>query len=144
MGIGNNIRELRQLHGLTQEELARRIGVTPSAVGNYEHEISFPKEDVLMRLFGALECTPNELFGLEELLSVEEYAHLNKYKALDDHGRELVDACTEIEIGRIIAEDDFVEVRIAARKGRASNCAKLKLRRGKSILDMPDYKGGGR
>lgn len=144
MGIGNNIRELRQLHGLTQEELARRIGVTTSAVGNYEREISFPKEDVLLRMFGALECTPNELFGLEELLSDEEYAHLSKYKALDDHGRTLVDACTNIEIERVFAEEDCVEVAIAARKGRGADCGKLKRRRGKSILDMPDYKGGGR
>ena len=54
MGIGARIAELRTRLGITQQNLALRIGVTPSAVGNYEHDVSFPKEEVLMKLFGAL------------------------------------------------------------------------------------------
>ena len=50
MGIGKRIKELRERAGLTQEELAQRLGVTPSAVGNYEREVSHPKENVLYRL----------------------------------------------------------------------------------------------
>ena len=61
MGIGKRIKELRERAGLTQEELAQRLGVTPSAVGNYEREVSHPKENVLYRLFEALSCEPNEL-----------------------------------------------------------------------------------
>lgn len=63
MGIGKRIKELRERAGLTQEELAQRLGVTPSAVGNYEREVSHPKENVLYRLFEALSCEPNELFA---------------------------------------------------------------------------------
>ena len=51
MGIGKRIKELRERAGLTQEELAQRLGVTPSAVGNYEREVSHPKGNVLYRLF---------------------------------------------------------------------------------------------
>lgn len=145
MKIGNNIKALRLRHGITQEALAKRLGVTPSAIGNYERGVSFPKENVLEKLFGALGCTPNELFGAESLLSDEEYAHLNKYRALDAHGRELVNACVEIELGRIAEEsDDSRLITIAARKGRAKQRVKLKMRAGKSLRDLPDYKGGGR
>lgn len=66
MTIGEKILELRRKAGLTQRDLALKIGVTPSAVGNYEQGVSFPREEVLYRLFEALDCTPNELFGFEE------------------------------------------------------------------------------
>lgn len=66
MTIGEKISELRRNAGLTQRDLALKIGVTPSAVGNYEQGVSFPREEVLYRLFEALDCTPNELFGFEE------------------------------------------------------------------------------
>ena len=143
MGIGNRIRELRIRQGITQEILARKIGVTTSAVGNYEREVSFPKEAVLMRLFGALECSPNELLGEDASFGEREYAHLNKYAALDKQGKDLVDECTQQELMRVEAErEEFEEVPIAARHGSAEQIT-LKKRKGKSVFDLPDY-GGGR
>lgn len=141
MDIGNNIRALRLRRGMTQEELAGALGVTPSAVGNYERGVSFPKDDILERLFGALGCTPNELFGAEALLSDDEYALLEKYRALDSHGKRLVSACAEIELERIFDEDDEY-ITVAARKGGKSR-VKLKKRAGKSIRELPDYYNKG-
>lgn len=138
MNIGNNIKALRLRRGITQEALAGRLGVTASAVGNYERGVSFPKDDVLERLFGALGCTPNELFGAEELLSDEEFEHLEKYRALDTHGKELVNACVDIELKRLADEDDDEYVAVAARKGGKAR-VKLKMRRGKTLRDLPDY-----
>lgn len=144
MGIGNRIRVLRLRLGITQEILAQKIGVTPSAVGNYEREISFPKEDVLMKLFGALECSPNELLGANDLLGEREYAHLKKYAGLDEHGKARVDECTEKELRRVLAQNgELEEVPIAARNGSAA-IIKFKKRKGKSIRDLPDYRGGRR
>ena len=144
MGIGNKIRELRIGQGITQEILAQKIGVTPSAVGNYEREISFPKEEVLMRLFGALRCTPNELLGGSVSFGERENAHINNYAALDEQGKDRVDECTKRELRRAAAESgEFEEVRIAARNGSA-DIIKLKKRSGKSIRDLPDYRGGRR
>lgn len=145
MKIGDNIKALRLQRGITQAALAARLGVTPAAVGNYERGVSFPKEDVLDRLFGALGCTPNELFGAESLLSDEENAHLIKYRALDDHGKELINACVEIELGRIAEEnDDGGYIRVAARKGNGAGGVKLKMRVGKSLRELTDHKGGGK
>lgn len=62
MGIGKRIKEARKQKGLTQTELANLIGVTPSAITNYENETSHPKEPVLYKLFEALECDANFLF----------------------------------------------------------------------------------
>lgn len=141
MGIGKRIRTLRERAGITQEELARRLGVTPSAVGNYEREISHPKEEVLYRLFTALSCEPNELFSDYYNARISpERQHLAKYRELDDHGRELVDACTEIEFRRVT--DGFTSV--AARNfTRRSSSPELRLKKrdgAGSILDQPDNK----
>ena len=137
MGIGSKIKELRLRQGITQEILAQKIGVTPSAVGNYEHEVSFPKEEVLMKLFGALGCTPNELLGGEEL-----NAHFQKYASLDELGKARVDECTERELRRVQSNnEDIEEIPVAARNG-SGELIKLKKRKGKSIHDLPDYRGG--
>lgn len=142
MGIGRRIRILRERACLTQEELAARIGVTPSSVGNYEREVSHPREEALYRLFDALQCEPNELFADCYEDGSGESEHLEKYRALDSYGRELVDACTDIEYRRCTAEQGDM-VLIAARNGGAPRVIEMKKRKGAgSILDKPDYDGG--
>lgn len=142
MGIGKRIRELRERAGLTQEELAQRIGVTPSAVGNYERDFSHPKETVLYKLFEALECEPNELFADQfDASTAPGQVHLRKYLELDAHGRELVDACTEIEYQRCAEGLTMVAAR-SFNKETPPRPMRLRKREGAgSILDLPDYKG---
>lgn len=62
LGIGRRLKEAREKAGYTQEELGRMIGVTGSAITNYEKETSHPKEQILYALFGALNVEPNFLF----------------------------------------------------------------------------------
>ncbi len=62
MGIGRRLKEAREKAGLTQEELGRMIGVTGSAITNYEKETSHPKEPVMYALIDALDVEPNFLF----------------------------------------------------------------------------------
>ncbi|MEZ3437292.1 MAG: helix-turn-helix domain-containing protein [Oscillospiraceae bacterium] len=139
MGIGTRIKELRLRAKLTQEGLAAKIGVTPSAVGNYERGVSFPKEEVLMALFEALNCTPNELLGNVNA----EDEHIRKYRALDNPGRKRVDRCTENELARCKQDNDNADtVLIAARKGGVPHEITLKRRGEKTIFDVPTYKGG--
>ena len=95
----------------------------------------------MYRLFGALGCEPNEIFeGYFDEEDSAQRRHMAKYLALDDHGRELVDMCTEIEYRRVCGSDDMVL--IAARNGGAPHKVEMKKRRSAgSILDMPDYRG---
>lgn len=41
--LGNNIKTIRKQAGLTQEELALHIGVTPQAVSRWENGVSQTK-----------------------------------------------------------------------------------------------------
>lgn len=62
MGIGRRIKEAREAHDLTQKELGKLVGVTGSAITNYENETSHPKESVLYALFKVLAVDANFLF----------------------------------------------------------------------------------
>ena len=51
MGIGKRIKEARERLGMTQNELADLVGVTGSAITNYEKETSHPKEPIMYKFF---------------------------------------------------------------------------------------------
>jgi transcriptional regulator with XRE-family HTH domain len=53
LGSGGLIREARRLGGLTQADLARRLGTTQSAVSNWERGRDTPRVDTLARILEA-------------------------------------------------------------------------------------------
>ncbi len=59
------IKAARKHRGLTQAELARRIGVTQSLIGQYERGLKRPKVESLQSLAGALDVTIPWLLGEE-------------------------------------------------------------------------------
>ena len=97
MSFGQRMRERREALGLSREVLAERTGVTRSAIGNYETGVSFPKEDVLLRLLHALRVDPNYLYqddfhGEAFRCSAEEQSLVEQYRQLTLTGRQAVRA----------------------------------------------------
>lgn len=110
MGIGKRIKEARNARNMTQEELAKLLGVTKGAVANYENETSHPKEPVMYKMFEALQVDANYLF--QDVVNVpkkindvtfSEFEHIKKYRDLDNHGKEIVDLVLEKERERCIS-----------------------------------------
>lgn len=100
MSFRDQLKARREACGLTRAALAEQLGVSASAVGNYETGVSFPKEDVLLRLFDALRTDPNQLFcgsyrsgGFD--LSGAERTLLEKYRSLSPIGRSTVRSVTD-------------------------------------------------
>lgn len=80
--IGKRIKLLRKKKGLKQDELAAAIGLSPSAVSNYEQGTRVPKEDTLKALVEVLDSTPDYiLWGIESssrpILTAEELQMLS-------------------------------------------------------------------
>lgn len=95
MSLGKRIQGCREALGLSQAALAKLLGVSQSTVGNYEADISFPKEEVLLRLFDCLETDPNTLFRDSfrfgaDVLTHSERQMLEQYRGLSPKGRETV------------------------------------------------------
>ena len=110
MGIGKRIKEARENLGLTQTELGELIGVTGSAITNYEKETSHPKESIMYKLFDALNVDANYLF--QDVVNIpkkvndvtlSEFEHIKKYRILDSYGRDLVDMVLNKETERMEA-----------------------------------------
>lgn len=55
MWMGQKIRSRRKDIGITRNDLADRLHVTPSTIANYENGISYPKPDILISLIEALQ-----------------------------------------------------------------------------------------
>ena len=66
LGIGRQLKTARLAAGHTQESLAKAIGVTKGAIGNYENEISHPREEILYSLMRELNVDANTLFAWKE------------------------------------------------------------------------------
>lgn len=100
MSFGQRLRERREELGLSQAALAERLGVRQSAIGNYETGVSFPREEILLRLFDCLEVDPNYLYqdsfrAGKQVLSRPESALLKRYRALSPAGRRTLQAVAE-------------------------------------------------
>lgn len=67
MGMGEKIRERRIALGMTQEELAQKLGVQKSAVAKYENgRVQNIKRAMIAKMANILECSPVWLMDLEE------------------------------------------------------------------------------
>lgn len=61
--IGTNIHALRKSHGMTQGELAVRLGVTPQAVSKWERGQSAPDVIYFPRIAALFEVSIDHLFS---------------------------------------------------------------------------------
>ena len=109
MSIGTRIKMRREELGMTQPELACLIGVSKGSIGNYESGISRPNEDILIKLFSALNCDANYLYfddinKSEDILDSGEKNIIKKYRVLDEHGKDMVDTVLDKEYSRCAEE----------------------------------------
>lgn len=114
MSFASRLRERRETLGLKQGELGRLLGVTGSAVANYENAVSAPKADILYKVFDALDCDANYLFQDEMThapngcMTAQEIDLVEKFRALDGYGKDTVLAVLDCETLRCKAGLDYV------------------------------------
>ena len=63
--LGTKIAELRKEKGITQEDLAEKLGVSPQAVSKWENDISCPDILLLPKISGIFEVSVDELLSNE-------------------------------------------------------------------------------
>jgi len=94
MEIGNKIKQLRFKAGLTQDQLATRLGISAQSVSKWENAVTMPDVSLLPLLAEELGVTIDELFDLttdqrlrriEKKLDLEDEFPADDFKEYEDY-----------------------------------------------------------
>lgn len=66
VNFGNTLKQLRQQSGMTQKELASKVGVTKSVISYYELSERSPSPEMLMKLASVFHVSTDFLLGLQK------------------------------------------------------------------------------
>ena len=109
VAIGGKIYSLRVAKGMTQEQLALILCVSPAAVSKWERNLANPSIEMLWALADYFDCSIDELVGREEKC-------LTKVGMYDCEKMQLVEVAEELlicsEISRkegLLALDDYIK-----------------------------------
>ena len=69
--FGDRLKELRLQNGMTQKDLADRIGVTKSVISFYELRERTPSPEVLVKLATIFHVSSDYLLGIEKGKSID-------------------------------------------------------------------------
>jgi len=118
----NRILQLRKEAGLNQKELAQRAGVNQTAVSQWETGKTEPGAEAAFSLCGVFDVSFEYLLGRSDIrgrfnMTEEEQeelaisliydmnkSHFEAYQKLDQHGQDVVDAITKLELRRMREE----------------------------------------
>ena len=64
--VNNRVREMRLELGMTQGDLAERVGVSRQSINSIERERYIPSLPLALRFARVFSCTVDELFRLED------------------------------------------------------------------------------
>ena len=112
MAFNDRLKEARLASGLTQEQLAEKIGVAKSTVTGYEKGNSEPNMLTVQRIMQALSIDANFLWQDEManttqfIVSTEEKEHIKKYRTLDKYGKKQVNCVLDNEYDRCVKEPE--------------------------------------
>lgn len=106
MAFNDRLKESRTNAGLTQEQLSEKLGIAKSTLSGYESGNREPSIATVAKILDILDVDANYLYQDEVekitnvVINIEEKTILEKYRALDEHGREMVDFTLEKEYER--------------------------------------------
>lgn len=94
MSFSSRLRQAREQASLTQQDFAKKLGVTKNAISNYENGVSSPKWDVLVKIFDVLQVEPNFLYqddftasSIDTALTPTQTSLLSIFDELNDEGQ---------------------------------------------------------
>lgn len=110
--LGERIKTARETKGYLQSDLAKLIGVKSSGViSNWEKDLNKPDAEKIVKICEVLDVSASFLLNYYGKSAFEctppEQSLLKKYRALDQHGKEMVDFTLEKEYERSTKIVDF-------------------------------------
>lgn len=114
--ISDRIKEYRLRKGMTQQELAEALGESSGRViYHWEKGSGRPDCEKIAKLCDLLDVSADELIGCKVMHhrpTATEWNMIQKYRALDEHGKEIVDYLIEVEHKRIAVAEKKPKLRM--------------------------------
>ena len=81
--VGTRLKAVRTERGLTQEQLAQLVDLSPNYLSNIETGLKTPKLDTFVKIINALQCDANTLLAdVVDVTGSEESGQLSKALAV--------------------------------------------------------------
>lgn len=106
--ISRIIKESRTMAGLTQTQVAEKLGRPQATIAGWEVGRSQPDANTLFELFRVLGRSVDEAFGftVESFnVTAHERKHIEKYRTLDSYGKGAVDTLLNFEYSRCVDQN---------------------------------------
>ena len=120
MTTGQRIKTTRKNLGLTQKELAARIGVTYQTLAQWENDLRNPKYETLYRIAKELSVSVSYLQGLDSAIADRNEAYMNG------------------SVLRIVGEQNHQRIAAALEMLNARG-QKIAVERVEELTKIPDY-----
>ena len=105
MSIGNELKTVREGHGLNRKEVAEILQIPYTTLSNYENDSREPSSDFLKAFAKQFNVTIDSLLGIStNYLSTDENNFIKKYRTLDEYGKNAIAALMDVEYERVQAE----------------------------------------
>lgn len=117
--VGKRIMELRKEQGYKRDDFAKKLGIPPTTLRNYELGIHEPGHSFIIQMAQTFHVSTDYLLGLSEdrtpehlpsaedgRISSPEVAMLRAYRRLDTHGKRMVDLVLAEEEKRLFPQDE--------------------------------------
>lgn len=110
--LPENLKKFRIKAGLTQEELAKKLGKTKNVISNWERGENRPDAETIAKICAILKVTPNEMLSWDEI--EKEEAELSKEK-------DNITVAAHVESEQLTEEEqkeiqDFIQFVLSKRK----------------------------
>ena len=108
MELNERLAKLRRMKGLTQAELADKVGVTTRSIQNYEFGTRTPQMDTIAKIAEALEIDEKAILSDEDYFVIEAHEKYGSRGKRD--AEELVKNATALFSGGQLSENDKARV----------------------------------
>lgn len=103
--IGDNIKRIRTARGITQAQLADRVGVSEKTVSSWEVNRTEPSYAYMVSIAKVLNCQKSDLLG-DATVSADDILLLKKFHSLDAYGKRNVLMILNNEFDRCALEKE--------------------------------------
>lgn len=153
--FADKLKKLRKQNKLTQEQFAEKMNISKGAVGMWETGKRTPDKDMLIKISEFFHMPVDELikpssgyyyyyyYDDSELRPTEEeLSYIKKYRALDEHGKKVIDYMLDEEYARCSVEVEeecpTITIRHSTYKVSAGRGFDLEDRDSWEEIDIPD------